>query len=475
MSKLPESMNDFLTGTPERIIGTETETVVNATYLPDLERVHALDSLRIPAGSRGLDEWLRTGGRLYYELQDADNDDDWTSEYTPGKSVLEYATPECLGAEQAAVHEVAGMEVIHSVATEITGSSRYGAFKRSAYVKAKSGKETLLTPDSLGHHENYSTPLFQETIGGQHITAKLVSYLATRAVWAGAGIVTKKGFHLAQKERGQLYSIENNFSLTHGSKSSFYANSITIDPMVEIRSGDGNMSYWAIKTKLARTSLILRLLEHGEFPYEAVLQGKNAAQKAALQASANPNHPLPIKGQELTGVGHQLRIARAALDFANTHDVPAAELEAAYDVYQALSQIREIEHDPDALKAIEDRVDWAAKLAFIKRLLENSDSNVTSKSIRAVQGDLLWEEIGPRSYSQRHYASHHNLAPEDLLQKARIEPPSTRAARRVIDLQTYDPRDVSAVRWDAIVVVDPDETPPAPMTIPLYSPYDGIR
>lgn len=456
MSKQPEITNDFFTDTPERIIGTETEYSVQQRHLLGLAYITALDPYALRVGAYEDYTWLTNGSKLYVDFPD-EADDAPDERHVSSDGILEVATGECLSASEAARHEKAGEYLVHAIAQEIVVPQQtFPAFKRTAFeCVVNSDGEVLMDRASVGHHENYTTPLFGETIGNNDITAQMLSYLATRPIWAGAGLVTQEGYQLAQKVHGMHYGTDATSMIGHGDKRALMETKAERgSPNIEVRSGDGNMSLWAIRTKLAMTSLVLRLIEHEAFPKSAMITDNATRQQLALTASDNPNQELDFDDFYGSAVDHQSNIARAAMDFAATHDVPVDEQTAALDVLATCHHIREWGNDPDALEQLSDRVDWAAKLAFIRKKLGGQSRKLTAFNLDAVRLDLLWESLGPKSPSTMHYAKHGHVFDEKELQATLLTPPNTRAATRVSLLQDTDGPAIKYAGWDNISFVD---------------------
>lgn len=401
---------DFYQCAPPRIIGAENEYTTTIDYVPDLDE-HLDDAL--PGVSYQREAWLRNGARVYQDCG----------------TIIEYATPECLTASQVALHEKAGEQTIYDMIHKATDGTA-DTYKRTAYTSVKHNGQQLLLPTSTGHHENYYTPLVsKDGIMAEIYWGGLRAYLATRAIWAGTGIVTADGFGLHQKCRGSTFC-ENSDLTSHGSKKFLRS---MIDHRLEVRGGDGNMSPWAIRQKFAMTSLVLRLIEHDMFPSSQFIIGdKSGADTAIRSTSASPACPIETIEGFRTPTQIQRAIARAGLDLADrtSLEVPAEEVTAAHDIIAACDDIDEFLKNPDALEIISDHIDWAAKLHnMLSKGLGLRD--ITTNNLAAVQHDLTWEKLGVASPSARWYRRNGNFLDDHAIKKAQHTPPETRAARRV--------------------------------------------
>lgn len=445
---------DFSQTTQPRVMGSETEYAIQAERIVGLDKVSQLQPRTAYLSDTSNEIWTSNGGRLYYEF------DYGKSPSTA--SIAEFATPECRSAEEVMLHEKVGEEFVRLIG-DATWLESYGViplydtFKRTAYTNVTNKDNALvMSAMSLGHHENYSTSL---SIFDPKTRSALVSYLATRPTWAGAGMATPDGYVISQKASGILYShsaTQSQVLTEHGRKIPFRQKGQRSD-YIEIRVGDGNMSPWAIRTKFAMTSLVLRLVEHGAFPEDALLYDDDCVNRAARLTGIHPNKAFGITGAPRNGTSHQRRIAQAGLDFAEANEIPAEEVAAALDVLTVCDQVAHLADDPTALEPLAERVDWAAKFMYIKRTLGTSSCNFAayqSRIMQAVQHDLLWEALGENGPSGKHYTKTGNVADPAALERARMTPPATRAAYRTEQLKDMDREGilgiVDGVHWTCI-------------------------
>jgi hypothetical protein len=439
---------DFFHDTPKRIMGSETEYTVQIDRMPDLCTVDAVQLQAIySCGSN--EAWLQNGSRVYYDM--------------PADPLLEYATPECLSAVEVMHHEKAGEYYAGMIAHELTaGSMEFPVFKRAAYcdVYNESG-EKLLAEKSAGHHENYSTPLRKARFTKER--QALTSYLATRPIWAGAGMVGPRAYLLSQKHSALTYLSTEGSLIGHGLKSTTRLQ----DDRIEVRSGDGNMSPWAIRTKFAMTSLVLRLLEHGVFPKDCVIDRGVDLQMIAGAAAQDPRRTTPNRTAILTPIDHQRRIATAAVEFANNHKVPDEERQAAQDVLALCDSLSQPLPLAVVAEQLADRVDWAAKLTYLRRQVGVRGvhlDDVNARTLRAVKGDLEWEALGITSPSSRHYTAVGNVADTLAVNAALVQPPATRAQLRT-EYAQFGGETAEAIYWTFV-------TPSGPYpSMSLDSPY----
>ncbi len=420
---------DFQYGTPARIFGSETEYNIqhmtdDCSLIPYIDRYYIEDEI-----IDGTDLWLENGARLYIDSGD----------------LVEYATPEVTTAKDLLAHERAGEKVIeiisNGMANELDVATLSGAYKRSGY--SFSGIDFNRT---AGHHENYLS-VIPQVIGTNErekhpLHRELMSYLSTRGSWAGAGLVANSRFLLTQKQNSISFSgahkvtVEGNKPayLIHAGENGF--------TQLEVRLGDGNMSDWAIATKFAFTSFVLRLIEVGEFPSRLLIKEKQGDR--ALRSTARLEH-VPTESGFMHPAQHQRLIAEACLELTRSYDfIPPEEIEAAYEVATACRQIEQLSRQLEGASLISDRVDWAAKLTYMR---EKQIDDPTNEDVRAVSIDLMWENIATNGIARKWYKKYQDpIASPEAIESARILPPVTRAMARVAALESLSDNPYS-INW----------------------------
>lgn len=400
--------------------------------------------------------WLKNGGRVYKDYG----------------GLIEYATPECLNARSVALYEKAGESIVATVGDEIeTGKEppseamdfvKSPVYKRTGYADVLIDEEPVLTPMSAGHHENYYFGLTLDDLTSSHVAMQFLrTYLATRIVWSGTGLVKPEGFSISQK--ADAINFHSSSRTEHGNKAA-----LDYHPgqRLEVRTGEGNMSTWAIIQKFALTSLVLRLIEHGRIPHHVLLDEKSENHSYRL-AAAMPQAALPASGGALSALEIQIDIAQAGLDFAEVHDtVPREEVHAAQTVIDTCYDIDAILSGNKDLSAVSDRVDWAGKLDSMREHgIELAQ--VSSKNLKAVAYDLAWEDVSPYSISNRWYSKRQTTPfTKSDVRRAAATPPPTRAKKRVQAISLRDP-DQQIVDWDTIHHKD------LHIDLRLIDPYDA--
>ena len=424
------SARDFEHDTPPRIMGSETEyNIPNMTLEMDF-RPHVSSAYYREDGRDIGDElWLENGARLYFETS----------------GVTEYATPEVTSAQELLRYERAGEQTVQEIANgmaKATDSPSSDAFKRSGYDLP--GRESL----TAGHHENYATiipDIIEPAARQAHpLHRALQSYLSTRGAWAGSGLVRKNNFDLTQKMDAISFNHIGKSS-SEGSKPAYSIHPEAGLNRLEIRLGDGNMSDWAIMQKYAFTSLVLRMIEHGDFPHNLFLKKGNGERTLH---DASKLMPVATDNSYIHPARHQRFIAEAALDFASQHPyVPAEETQAAQEIMVACHQIEELDRSLTGASALADRVDWAAKLTHMR---DQGVETPTHADIRAVYYDLQWENIAARGIARKWYEKNSDSHVQNgEIGVAMLVPPATRAMARTAILAGL-PVHPNSVQWHRI-------------------------
>lgn len=209
------------------------------------------------------------------------------------------------------------------------------------------------------------------------------------------------------------------------------------------------MSEWAIRTKFDFTSLVFRLIEHGDIPLDILIE--DGQETNAIQGiSKDPTVNILTDTDVLSATEIQRRIAEHAMTFAQHHpSIPKHELAAAMAVLQACDDIEEYFYGDKSLERISDRIDWAAKLQKLHtRRIKLGDASC--KNLIAVFHDLKWEDIDPIASSARwyraHQPSHHTEG--DMLRASKVAPRGL-AARRT-ELLVRHQSDIVLANWNII-------------------------
>jgi hypothetical protein len=428
MGHTREEFNHF---TPPRIMGSESE--INVPGIVDdcfgvsdfYSAIEDADVAYLSNGRDGGSIILPNGGEIYLDVD----------------GLVESATPECTNAHEVLLHELIGEYAVRQIAIKAPGNRKGNAYKRAGYAEIKRSDGTIVQKaNSAGHHENYfhHKPHIEEQIDKE--LGEMKSYLSTRSSWAGAGLITADGYAVSQKI-GAL-NFNSDARTGHGKKRAVNLRYMRF----ETRTGEGNISEWVIVQKFALTSLVLRLIEHGKFPSDLRI----ASERQTVEAS--PFAFIKTDRGRFTGFGHQRAIARSALNyFAPKDGVPEEELLAAEAVIKACDAIGRIKSlENTDLSSIDDRVEWASKLSYLRRKYPLSSLN--TGNMHAVAMDLNWDNLAPHGSGKLWYKIHGTTTDADIVQQHATIPPATRATARVATLTQLRNEKVSVdnVYWHRI-------------------------
>ena len=418
---------DYRNDAPPRAFGSETEYTVNITdTAPMVTLANRPYANKLPyylASSRSFNGIiLENGGEIYTELN----------------RLFEYATPECATPDELLVHERAGELIVEDVARALGRHTLMKTaplvFKRTGYgeLHDSTGKE-LFSRMSTGHHENYSTKIFDKHLNSRTLYNweppkefhELASFLATRPIWAGTGMIEQPSYVISQKRNMISFAQEGNLVKDGEKPPTRFQNG-----RLEVRSGEGNMSEWAIRTKYALTSLVLRLIEHGEFPESLLIA---SIDKSASFVAENPDSKIPLlNGEFVTATEHQSRIIDTAYETlsVNNHIHPYEEA-AVLEFERFKKDFSNTYMKAGHVEPIADRVDWATKL---HHMIENNIPyhDIKGTNMEAIRLDLRYEQLGRNNYARRVQRKlGQQLLQASTIQDALMTPPNTRAARRV--------------------------------------------
>lgn len=441
--------DDYKHSAPPRTFGSETEytsptvTSFMLKYMESTEGV--LETPFVLTHGRNMESSIlfKNGGELYEEVS----------------TLIEYATPECRTPDELVLQERAGehatAELLQTLVNATLGPNVVAQlYKRTGYgdIFTQDG-ERLFKRLSAGHHENYTTSAFNHDTNAHvfHGTTsphfeQLSSYLATRFLWAGAGMVDQHFYSLSQK-RGMINFSNAQWGIEDGNKTPIHFHS----DRLEVRSGDGNISEWAIRMKYALTSLVLRLIEHEKFPEKLILQ--NPTHHADIIAE-DPTVLVPtVSGSAITPLEHQSQIIETAYKTLSAQDLVHPYEEQAVMEFSAFKRDFLNTSIPDnSVEALADRVDWATKLYTLHQQgMRYKDIKGTSMS--ALAADLHYENVPQRNKARKlHSKLGQQLLSEVLVKSALMTPPHTRAARRVNLVRYFMEKDkYSHSYWDLVI------------------------
>jgi Pup amidohydrolase len=371
----------------------------------------------------------------------------------------EYSTPECLTVRELVAHERAGERVVLACARALAEASG------RAVTLYKNN--TDFAGMSYGAHENY---LVARAVPHGELVSRLVAFLATRPVFAGAGKVgverqarPKIAYQLSQ--RADFCDVEAS------------VDTLSRRPLVNTRDephadaaryrrlhvicGDANMSEYALALKVGTTALVLSALEQGKLPAIELAKPVEAARAVSWDLALR--EALPLKGG---GAETALAIQQRYLDAAATAD-HGGDAEAAWVLQEWQNTLDGLGRD---WRGLADRLDWAAKLVMLEGFIEAEGIDWGDEVVKSL--DLAYHDLEPAEglyHALRDDGRMVGLVSEAEVLRAMREPPAgSRAAVRGLLIERLG-AGVAAARWGG-VVVDVGE---GPVLIDLSDLVDG--
>lgn len=400
-----------------------------------------------PPGNGG---FLLNGGRIYLDM-----------------GHLEYATPECKMVRDLVEYDVAGDSLVQSALDAL------GVRDDVAFLKNNVDHHTGAT---FGCHENYlmrrETDFTPARMGG------LLSFLATRQIFAGAGRVgqaspqafeisplppyEKVDFQLSQRAD---HIVNDIYQWVQFNRAIINARD---EPLADYRKyrrlhlliGDSNMSPYATALKVGTTHLVLTLLEEDRLPRGVILSDAVMATREVSRAGRIDASVTLENGRSETAMGIQEKFHAAAVEALAGRDDETDWILGEWA--WVLDGLRRMD-----TQALIGAVDWVSK----KWLLD------TFRSSEGLTWDDPWLESLDLEY--------HNLNPSKGLffalpatsevaefnlrcrreQALRHPPQDTRAKGRSLAVERFmETRMPYVVNWDSLTA---NQQPPLPMSDPF--------
>lgn len=416
--------------------------------------LHTRDMYFEPAEAGG---FLINGGRLYIDAVG---------------SHLEYATPECRSLRDLIAYERAGQRLILKVLRELRLHDRISFYNNSV---------DHFAGHTFGCHENYSVD--PESLSWRHALEKLVPFLVTRQIFAGAGRVgghrltttwqTKSrhiadtvfvdsaygvepdptvDFQLSQRADHILHTVSGRVrfsrALINPKWDQMYE--LSRSPRLHLLFGEANPSEYATFLKVGTTILVLDLLEEQAVPSGVELA---APLRALKEISRDPTHTWIVRrddGSTISAIDLQRLYLQAAQRHFAGRDPETDEV------------LREWEETLDALERdpmeLADRLDWVAKFSMIQLFKDAEGLTWQDEALHSL--DLEYHNIDPEQGLYYALESRRRLVSDSQIERAIEEPPSdTRAYGRALIVRGLRSRTVGEymIEWDG-VFVEPKRT-----------------
>lgn len=415
--------------------------------------LHTRDMYFEPAEAGG---FLINGGRLYIDAVG---------------SHLEYATPECRSLRDVIAYERAGQRLILRILRELRLHDKVSFYNNSV---------DHFAGHTFGCHENYSVN--PESLSWRHALEKLVPFLVTRQIFAGAGRVgghrltttwqTKSrhvadtafvdsaygvepdltvDFQLSQRADHILHTISGRVrfsrALINPKWDQMYE--LSRSPRLHLLFGEANPSEYATFLKLGTTILVLDLLEEQAVPSGVELA---APLRALKEISRDPTHKWIVRRENGSTI--------SAIDLQRCY-LQAAQRQLAGRDRETDEVLREWEETLDALERdpldLADRLDWVAKFTMLQLFKDAEGLTWQDDTLHSL--DLEYHNIDPEQ--GLYYAlPKRRLTSDSHIERAMEEPPvDTRAYGRALIVRGLRGRVVGEymIEWDG-VFVEPKRT-----------------
>ena len=415
-------------------------------------RVGALDlhyrDYEEPPGNGG---FLLNGGRLYMDM-----------------GHLEYATPECKTVRDLVAYDLAGDALVQSALDAL------GIRENVAFLKNNVDHRTGAT---FGCHENYL--MRRETEFTPERMASLLSFLATRQIFAGAGRVgqaqpqafeisplppyDKVDFQLSQRAD---HIVNDVYQWVQFNRAIINARD---EPLADYRKyrrlhlliGDSNMSPFATALKIGTTHLVLTLLEEDRLPRGVLLADAVMATRQISRAGQVDAMVTLENGRTETAIGIQEKFHAAAVEsLAGRDDETDWLLEQWAWVLDALRR-----NDAPALLGA---VDWISKKWLLDAFRDEESLQWDDPWLESL--DLEYHNLNPSCglffvLPTTQEISEFNL--RSRRESALRQPPQdTRAKGRSIAVERFmETRMPFIVNWDSV-------TANQQQALPMSDPFD---
>jgi proteasome accessory factor A len=309
-----------------------------------------------------------------------------TSVFTPAGARLyldvgshpEYATAECSTLAELLAAERAGDRLMAALAEAASGRTGH----RVAVIKNNT--------DSAGHaygsHENYQVA----RAGSAELATKLIPFLVTRQIVAGAGkvqvdpqgaryLLSQRAWHVAEalsSATTRSRPIINSRDEPHADGERFRRLHVVV--------GDSNLSAAASAFKFGSTRLVLRALQQGATLPDLELDNPVHAVRE-VASGWRTAHPIRL------ATGRTVKPAQVQWCFLEAAESAAesGEDRAVLDLWErALTAWDRLDFD-----GLETELDWLAKLRLIERYQERGGAWLADPKVLRLE--LAYHQLGP--------------------------------------------------------------------------------
>ncbi len=355
----------------------------------------------------------------------------------------EYSTPECSSLFSLVAHDAAGEKVVAEstkIRNQELGGKPVQIFKNN----------TDYSGHSYGTHDNYLIP---RKIPFEHIVKRLVPFLVTRQLYAGAGKVGSenpnsndyKGLQLAQRSDfiEKVLSIEtmtqrpiiNTRDEPHAIRNKYRR--------LHLIMGDANMSAYATALKVGSTRLVLNLIASGGILPDIELENPvEDVQKVSLEKNRNAKLK-KTSGDSITALEIQeIYLEAIEQNFSNQNK------EWNWVIQEWEKTLNDFKHSPEKLS---NRIDWAIKEKLFLEFMESENFSWDDPMLQSL--DLEYHNLDPdrglyRGLEQENHV--YSLLTEEEINCAIEFPPAGTRAKIRGDAVNKESEKIKSIHWTGI-------------------------
>ena len=326
--------------------------------------------------------------------------------------------------------------------------------------------------NSYGYHENY---LLSRAIPFDTIVRKLLPFLVTRQIFAGAGKVGAENatdpvaYQIAQRSDFFECLVDLNTMVRRpiiNTRDEPHADSSRFRRL-HVIVGDANMSEWSTYLKVGTAAIIIQLLEAGADLPTLELDNPVAAIKSISRDWQFKQDIQLAGGKKISAVDIQRQYLHAAHQFFACHELSPATKDILVYWERVLDLL---EQDPMQLA---DELDWVAKRAVILSYMERKRCGWDDPRIKLL--DLQYHDIQPDKgvyYTLERSNRIKRLLSDDEIQAAEWHPPvESRAYFRGMCLKKF-PQSIYGMSWTSVLL---DIGKNVVKRIPLMNPSRGTQ
>jgi Pup amidohydrolase len=295
----------------------------------------------------------------------------------------EYATPECWGVAELALHDRAGEQWVRQAGV--------------AFERATGRRIRLYKNNSDGHGASYGTHesyLVERSLGFETLYRALTPILVARTLLCGAGKVGAEAMGQVEyqmSQRADFFTEAANAETLYRRPVFNTRDEPHADPArwvrIHVIAGDANMIAGATRRKVALAKIALHLAEIGEAPAWDLREPFRDIQRVSRDLTGQGH--IELAGGSWTTARH---VIEAYLDAFERHFERAEPV--AVELFDAADECRWLLDDLSARPAQFARsVDWAAKRSLIAQFLDAEGTGWRDPVARSL--DLAYHDLDP--------------------------------------------------------------------------------